>query len=236
MIELFYERLASIKGKKKWRKFFKFLRKNFGENDPGKIDFDFESKPSRIEVVQKIINLKEYKSYLEIGTFNDELFSKIVCKKKIGVDPYSGGNIRMSSDSFFLQNKESFDCIFIDGLHHYNQVLKDIDNSLKILNSNGLILIHDCLPKTLDAQAVPRTDVEWNGDVWKVFVSKRVKNVLDTYTCYADHGIGVILKRQNRNLLNLQMNNFKKLRYNDFFINHKKYMNIVEFSDLIKFI
>ena len=135
-----------------------------------------------------------------------------------------------------MQNKENFDCIFIDGLHHYNQVLKDIDNSLKILNSNGLILIHDCLPKTLDAQAVPRTDVEWNGDVWKAFVSKRVKNVLDTYTCYADHGIGVILKRQNRNLLNLQMNNFKKLRYNDFFLNHKKYMNIVEFSDLIKFI
>ena len=236
MIELFYERLANIKGKKKWRKFFKLLRKKFGEDDPGRVDFDFVSRPSRIEVVQKIINLKKYKSYLEIGTFNDELFSKIVCKKKIGVDPYSGGNIRMSSDSFFLRNKESFDCIFIDGLHHYNQVLKDIDNSLKILNSNGLILIHDCLPKTLDAQAVPRTDAEWNGDVWKVFVSKRVKNALDTYTCYADHGIGVILKRQNRNLLNLQMNNFKKLRYNDFFINHKKYMNIVEFSDLIKFI
>jgi len=102
----------------------------------------------------------------------------------------------MSSDIFFLQNKESFDCIFIDGLHHYNQVLKDIDNSLKILNSNGLILIHDCLPKSLDAQPVPRTVVEWNGDVWKPFVSKRVKNVLDAYTCYADHGIGVILKRK----------------------------------------
>ena len=234
MIELFYERLASIKGKKKWRKFFKFLRKNFGENNPGKIDFDFKSRPSRIEVVQKIIDLKEYKSYLEIGTFNDELFSKIVCKKKIGVDPYSGGNIRMSSDSFFLQNKESFDCIFIDGLHHYNQVLKDIDNSLKILNSSGLILIHDCLPKSLDAQAVPRTEVEWNGDVWKAFVSKRVKNVLDSYTCYADHGIGVILKRENRNLLNLEINDFKKMKYKDFFSNYNKYMNIVEFSDLIK--
>ena len=200
------------------------------------MDFDFESRPSRIEVVQKIVDLKEYKSYLEIGTFNDELFSKIVCKKKIGVDPYSGGNIRMSSDSFFLQNKESFDCIFIDGLHHYKQILKDIDNSLKILNANGVILIHDCLPKSLDAQAVPRTESDWNGDVWKACVSKRVLNNLDSYTCYADHGIGVILKRQNRNLLNLQINNFKKLRYNDFFLNHKRYMNIVEFSDLIKVI
>lgn len=236
MIELFYQRLASVKGKKKWRKLFKFIRKKFGENDPGKIDFDFESRPSRIEVVQKIIDLKEFKSYLEIGTFNDALFSNIVCKKKIGVDPYFGGNMRMSSDSFFLQNKDNFDCIFIDGLHHYNQVLKDIDNSLKILNSNSIILIHDCLPKSLDAQAVPRTERDWNGDVWKTFVSKRVLNDLDCYTCYADHGIGVILKRPNKNLLNLKINNFKKLRYNDFFLNHKEFMNIIEFKDLIKVI
>ena len=43
-------------------------------------------------------------------------------------------------------NKESFDCVFIDGLHTYNQVKKDIHNSLKYLNINGIIMLHDCLP------------------------------------------------------------------------------------------
>ena len=39
----------------------------------------------------------------------------------------------------------------------------------------------------------------WNGDVWKAIVECRNSKDIDVYTCYADHGIGVILKRPNRN-------------------------------------
>ena len=123
--------------------------------------------------------------------------------------------------------------MFIDGLHHYNQVIKDINSSLKVLNSKGIILIHDCLPKSLDAQAIPRTEAAWNGDIWKAFVSKRVLDDLDCYTCYADEGIGVIIKRPNRNPLNLKINNFKKMKYLDYYKNYKSYMNIIEFDGLI---
>lgn len=228
--------MSNIHGKKKYRKFFKFLRKNFGEKNPGDINFIFENKISRIELVQKVINLKNFNSYLEIGTFKDELFSEITCKTKIGVDPVSGGNIRMTSDDFFLQNKLTFDCIFIDGLHHYDQVLKDIDNSLKVLNKNGIIFIHDCLPMNMDAQSIPRTVSHWNGDVWKAFVSKRTDPRLDCYTIYADEGIGSILKRPNKNILKLDIKNFKKMKYSDFYYNHRAYMNIVEAEDFIKII
>ena len=79
-------------------------------------------KPNKNQIVQDTINRKNYKSYLEIGCFNNELFGYINCKKKVGVDPYSGGTIRKTSDDFFLENKEVFDCIFIDGLHVYHQV------------------------------------------------------------------------------------------------------------------
>ena len=127
-------------------------------------------------------------------------------------------------------------CIFIDGLHHYKQVLKDIDNSLNCLNSNGVILMHDCLPQSLNAQFVPRTESTWNGDVWKALASKRVLKNLDCYTICADQGIGAILKRTNSNLLNLKVNNFKKLNYNYYYINHKQLMNIIEFEDFIKII
>ena len=34
-----------------------------------------------------------------------------------------------------------FDLIFLDGLHTYEQTIKDINNSLKILNKDGLILV-----------------------------------------------------------------------------------------------
>ena len=88
-------------------------------------------------------------------------------ERKVGVDPYSGGNFRGTSDEFFSKNNEKFDCIFIDGLHEYEQVCRDISNSLKILNKNGIILLHDCLPSTINQQAVPRYKAVWNGDVWK---------------------------------------------------------------------
>ena len=107
----------------------------------------------------------------------------------------------MTSDEFFLKNSEKFDCIFIDGLHHYKQVKKDIENSISILNDKGIIFLHDCLPNSVEAQAVPRTEVHWNGDVWKAFVEVRCKPFLDCYTCYADYGIGVILKRKNITIL-----------------------------------
>ena len=50
--------------------------------------------------------------------------------------------------------------------------------------------------KNLGAQAIPRTEIEWNGDVWKAFVEVRTNPELDSYTCYADHGIGIIFKEK----------------------------------------
>jgi|TARA_Y100000389_G_C17425802_1_gene499448 hypothetical protein len=234
MIEYFNKKLSILKVNKIYLKFVKIYFYLFGEKNPGDIGFNFNDKPSRIDILNKIIVLQKYSKYLEIGTFKDELFSKIVCENKIGVDPHSGGTHRMTSDDFFKKNRETFDCIFIDGLHHYSQVIQDINNSLEILNDNGVILIHDCLPNNLSEQLVPRITLNWNGDVWKAFVECRTKSNLDCYTCYADWGIGVIFKRKNSNLLTIEQNNFKKLKYNFFFNNYKKLMNIIEFDDLLK--
>ena len=44
-----------------------------------------------------MIDYKNYNSYLEIGTFHDELFDSIKCNLKVGVDPVSGGTIRKTT-------------------------------------------------------------------------------------------------------------------------------------------
>ncbi len=213
-----------------------FFHKLFGEKDLGNIGFDFSIKHNRQFIVQSIINKKNYKSYLEIGCFDNELFNHIKCNKKVGVDPYTGGTIRKTSDKFFDTNKDKFDCVFIDGLHTYSQVKKDIDNSLKFLNSNGIILLHDCLPNNYLEQATPRSQYTWNGDVWRAIVECRTRENLDTYTCYADFGIGVIFNRKNKNILKLNYNNFSKLKFSDYFYNYKKFMNLIEYEDLLKVI
>ena len=236
MIELIKKKYHRFVGSKKMLKIFYLYHKFFGEKYLGKLEFDFSSKKNRIEIIQTLINLKKFKSYLEIGTYKDEVFANIVCEKKIGVDPVSGGNMRMDSDNFFSKNKDNFDLVFIDGLHTYTQVKKDILNSLKILNDGGLILLHDCLPKDYFAHAVPRSVIDWNGDVWRAYVEMRTKNNLDCYCCYADHGIGIIIKRNNKNILELKDNAFSKMKFNFFFQNYKNLMNLKEFEEVVKLI
>ena len=138
----------------------------------------------------------------------------------------------MTSDKFFENNKITFDLIFLDGLHTYEQTIKDIDNSLKFLNEKGVIIIHDCLPKKIWNQIVPRAYGHWNGDVWKAIVHSRTYDYADTYTCKADHGLGVIFKRKNKDRLNIQKKNFKKLKFADYYNNHNKYMNLVNHEEL----
>ena len=217
-------------------KFFYFYHKILNNKGLGNISFDFNNKKNRLQIVQEIIQKKNFKSYLEIGCFDDELFNHINCQFKIGVDPVSGGTIRKTSDQFFKANNYNFDCIFIDGLHKYSQVKKDIENSLKFLNENGIILLHDCLPNNYYEQAIPRCQWTWNGDVWKAIVECRTNKDIDVYTCYADFGIGVILKRPNQNLLEYPKEDYSNLNFEEYFYNHKKLMNIIDYEDLIKLV
>ena len=211
-----------------------YIHKIFKEKDIGDLGFNFNDKPNRSEIIQSIIDFKKYRSFLEIGSFSNELFNKVNIDNKVGVDPVSGGTIRMTSDEFFKKNKEFFDLIFIDGLHHYDQVKKDINNSLSILNKGGVVLLHDCLPSNVFDQAVPRCTYKWNGDVWKAIVEARCREDIDTYTCYADNGIGIILKRLKKNILSLSTTNFNKLKFKDYYNNHQSYMNIINHDSLLQ--
>lgn len=213
------------------KRFFYYFH---GEKFFKRINYDWSNYPSRFEIIQKIIDRKKYKNYLEIGCDKDSNFLEIKAERKIGVDPKSGGTLKMTSDEFFKRNEIYFDCIFIDGLHIYKQVRDDILNSIKFLNKGGVIIVHDCLPSKIWNQIVPQIYGHWNGDVWKAIVEARTMKDIDTYTCKADHGLGIILKRPNKNLLKLNVSNFKKLKFKDYYVNHKKFMNIIEVDDLEK--
>ena len=201
-----------------------------------KLNFDWSKFSQRFEIINKIIKKNGYKKYLEIGCFKDENFKKININYKVGVDPVSGGTVRKTSDEYFRGNREYFDIIFIDGLHYFDQVKKDIENSLNFLNTNGIIIIHDCLPSKIRDQMIPRAHEHWNGDVWKAIVEFRTKDDLDVYTCFADQGLGVIFKRNNKNKLNLNLRNFKKLKFKDYYHNYSEFMNIISEDELLKII
>lgn len=151
---------------------------------------------NRTELLNYLIQEREFKSYLEIGVSDEQYnFSRIECAVKIGVDPKPVTTFQGTSDAFFAQNQAAFDLIFIDGLHTEEQVLKDIMNACAYLAESGLIVLHDCLPP----DAWHQRELEefeagenWNGQVWKAIL--RFFN-RTTYQCVVvdiDWGCGII--------------------------------------------
>tara|TARA_B100002051_G_C16711889_1_gene627101 strand:- start:61 stop:738 length:678 start_codon:yes stop_codon:yes gene_type:complete len=221
------EKLNSLS--KKINRIYYFL---FKERFSKKLDIKFDDI-KRWDLIQYLHSVYKFNSYLEIGCDDNQLFSRININEKIGVDPVSGGNYRGKSDEFFLNNEKKFDLIFIDGLHVYHQVKKDILNSLKFLKKDGFILVHDCLPRSLSAQAVPRYRSVWNGDVWKAIVEFRTYQNLEIFTCLADEGISIIQKKDNSQLLKIEKN-FTELKFKDFYYNYNEYMRVINFSEIKK--
>ena len=204
----------------------------FGKKFYKKIHFNFSNDFMRWNLINKIIQKKGFTSYLEIGCYQDETFSKVKIEKKVGVDPISGGTLRQTSDAFFSTNRDFFDLIFIDGHHVYDQVIKDINNSLGCLNKDGTILVHDCLPASFFQQAVPRSQHIWTGDVWKAIAMIGTNPDLYTHICCIDYGVGIILRKPNENILNISMEKIKKMTYKDFFYNYKKMFNLITFDQV----
>jgi hypothetical protein len=221
----------------KLNKFTKIYRKIyyklFIENFKGKLNYNFTENFYRWDLIEYLIKKNNYKNYLEIGCDKNQLFSKVNINNKIGVDPVSGGNVRKTSDDFFKENKSSFDIVFIDGLHTYEQVKKDILNSVNCLLDEGIILVHDCMPDSLGKQAVPRYKMQWNGDVWKAIVDLRQQENLEIYTCEIDQGIGVISKKKNTSILKLDKP-INKLKFKDYFNNYKEYMRVISLDEFKK--
>jgi len=221
----------------KLNKFTKIFRKIyyklFIENFKGKLSYNFTENFYRWDLIEYLIKKNNYKNYLEIGCDKNQLFSKVNISNKIGVDPVSGGNVRKTSDDFFKENKSSFDIVFIDGLHTYEQVKRDILNSVNFLLDEGIILVHDCMPDSLGKQAVPRYKMQWNGDVWKAIVDLRQQENLEIYTCEIDQGIAIITKKKNTSILKLDKP-INKLKFKDYFNNYKKYMRVISLEEFKK--
>ena len=52
--------------------------------------------------------------------------------------------IKSTSNNFFLkENNKFYDIILIDGSHEFEDVLSDAENSLKVINENGIIIFDD---------------------------------------------------------------------------------------------
>jgi hypothetical protein len=145
----------------------------------------------KVFVINWLIRHNHYRSYLEIGTRWNECLARIEAPQRTGVDPVSGGTHRMTSDEYFATHHETFDLIFIDGLHESQQVQRDLDHALAVLNKGGLVVLHDCNPLCLE-DGLPKGK---NGDGYKVIWRALTRPDLDIRVLNVDWGLGLVQKR-----------------------------------------
>jgi hypothetical protein len=161
----------------------------------------------RWDVINELLGLTTERRYLEIGVQRGICGRKVRAPEKWGVDPdyassatpYYTRMARLTSDAFFAQldPQQRFDVVLVDGLHHADQVLRDVDNVLAHLAPGGFIVLHDCNPLSEIAQRVPRATGVWNGDCWKAMVALRQRGDVEAFTVDTDHGVGIVRKQAN---------------------------------------
>ena len=181
---------------------------------------------NRIDVINYIINKKNYIKYLEIGCYDNSCFDNINCLYKVGVDSTSGGTIRATSDQFFAKNTENFDIIFIDADHHESQVCKDFFNAVKFLNKNGIIILHDCFPPSKEYE-----NQELCGTAWRAFYKIRRLPSFDSVLMDLDMGLGLV-----RRAWNTGVTHFNEITYDEMTSNAEKYMRLMSVEKSIEWI
>jgi hypothetical protein len=193
----------------------------------------------RTDIINALVKKYGYTSYLEVGTQDPTSnFDLINVECKVSIDPFPIGEVTFvgTSDEYFesITDDVKFDIIFIDGLHHDEQVLKDIENSLNHLSENGTIVCHDCLPTTEDMQARDDHGREWTGDVWKAIAELRVETIdLDIKVVDTDYGCGII--RRGTNIPYEPINNNYKI-YAYYNLHKNKMLNIISSEQFIQWV
>ena len=142
------------------------------------------------DLLAEIHRRRQPRAYLEIGVATGKSLALArTGTTTLGIDPatattesliyHSPENrpqlYKETSDDFFAMRdvvkemgRPCFDVAFIDGLHHFDQVLRDFINVEKYAGPDSVILIHDCLPINAQVATRERTTAFWTGDVWKV--------------------------------------------------------------------
>ena len=152
----------------------------------------------RPNIVQSLLSLSEAPAYLEVGVNHGITFNAISARRKVAVDPRFNFQMadakampnnkkavyhEVTSDAYFADlkgPKDRFDVIFLDGLHTFDQTLRDLINALECLKPGGAIVIDDVMPSSYAAslptmkmlfefrEACGIEEHSWMGDVYKL--------------------------------------------------------------------
>ena len=154
-------------------------------NDEALLNDDIHTvrgKHPYIEVLKYLHKRIMPKLYVEIGVFKGSSL-KLSQSNTIAIDPFpneelkSGPNVllyQLTSDDYFeFKAKEELhnqliDMAFIDGMHHFENVLKDFINIERYASKSTVVVIDDVYPGSKEQTKRKRETIVWMGDVYKI--------------------------------------------------------------------
>lgn len=138
-----------------------------------------------LQLIARIHALLRPETYLEIGVAKGySLALAAADTRAVGIDPAPAiaepiraraQLFEMTSDEFFARHDlfrelgaDRLDLAFLDGLHLFEQTLRDFINTERHACRDSVVLVHDCFPATRLGAARERSTGYWAGDVWKL--------------------------------------------------------------------
>lgn len=163
---------------------------------------------SRAQFQADLARLTHRTAYLELGLYDASTFLTVSqhVNRAVGVDvnhidiqlPTHCFIYETTTDNFFKDNQEIFDYIFIDADHSYMSVKKDLENSLKYLSEDGIILLHDTDPISKEYLAPG-----YCNDAYKIIDDIYKQNDLDIITLPLEEAGITILRKHNQRRVRL---------------------------------
>jgi hypothetical protein len=198
----------------------------------------------RAVVIQSILSLFDAPSYLEVGVSKGATFHRVKADRKVAVDPSFGFDVdaarrdhpeavyhEVPSDRYFgelIDPDERFDVIFVDGMHTFEQTLRDLVNALLFCRPDGVIVVDDVHPSTYAAsiadlderravqEATGDTDIAWMGDVYRlVFFIDTMCQQFTYATTTDNHGQLVMWRERRRGVTERSVEEIGRLSYGE---------------------
>lgn len=219
------------------------------------------STVTRRRAVQGLLNLFHEPSYLEIGVNEGATFTKVKARRKVAVDPVFLFDVpeaaaadpasefhEVTSDEYFgtiVDPSERFDVIYLDGLHTFEQTLRDFTNAVHHLAPNGAIVVDDVCPVSYLASLPDRdnyfkvrnfldvTDKSWMGDVYRlVFFVETFYQHMSYATIADNHGQAVIWRERRQEVPLRTVRETGELSFEDFVLG-QEHMCRIPYSEIL---
>jgi hypothetical protein len=218
----------------------------------------------RSDVIQSVLNLYNNPNYLEIGVNAGVTFLPLIAANKVAVDPDFRFSITdaaksdktakfysMVCDDYFLKacgREERFDVVFLDGLHTFEQTLRDLMNSIACIKPGSIIIIDDVLPDGYSASisnysefhrfhaASGEKNGNWMGDVYRLVYFISAFMPMYSYATVAENHGQIVMWRDPRPIeLDMSVEAVSRVSYCDVVLDMKPF-NIKPFKDIMNLI